>query len=108
MWYDCDVWHTSAKQQYSHTYFSFFKNFDFLGHKSGKRTEIAQNQQKACPDPIRATACDMIVIFGTVVGINNISTHVYFDFWKFWFSGPQIGWKGENGPQSQEACPDSI
>ena len=44
-------------------FFSFFKNFDFLGQKWGKGTKMAQNWQKACQHSIWGTTRDMIVSF---------------------------------------------
>ena len=59
--YDFHVW-------YSRSFFIFFKNFDFLGCKGGKRAKLARNDKKlSVVLDISGTIHHMIIICGTQV-----------------------------------------
>ena len=80
---------------YLGAFFSFFKNFNFLGQKWGKG-----NWQKPCLYSICGTPCDMIVIFSMFVFFIIFSTfQTFFHFSKILILGQKWNKRAKIGQE---------
>ena len=100
---DCDFLDVGVKWWYIQVFFSFSKNFDFLGQKLGKM----HKRPKMTGNAIHIIFCElnnMWLWFLVHWCKRTIFSDIFFIFQKFWLFGPKSVEREKRGLNSLDWC----